>query len=131
MSRYLSFRAQRELLAIGRRRNPVRIEKRPTTDQVDEGGTPTEEGQWTKLSDPEWMAKSDLGASEAFEASQESAQVDTVWVMAYRSDMDPEEVDVPKLRRLKYRSRYYDITGASMIGNYEGIELQTLARSGA
>lgn len=130
MSRYLSFRAQREMLAAGRRRNAVRIEQRTATDIVDPSGIPTEEDQWTELSDPEFMAKTDLGASEAFEASQESAQVDTVWVMPYRSDMDPEQLDVPKLRRLQYLSRYYDITGASMIGNREGIELQTLARSG-
>lgn len=133
MSRYLSFRQQRELLVTGRRRTPVRIEQRPSADIVDPGGIPTEEGQWTTLSDPEWMAREDLGAQEVFDAHQESAQVDTVWVMAYRSDMDPDDPDnnVAKLRRLKHRNRIYDITGGAIIGNYEGIELQTLGRSGA
>ena len=73
-----------------------------------------------------WMRKLGLKTSERFAASQLSNPSDAQWEMGYSADMDPELVDVTADRRLVYRDRVYDITGADLIGRREGIELQTL-----
>lgn len=98
------------------------------TDGEDSRGTPTED--WTTL-DPVYvyMQKNDLQGRERLVAHQMSAPADTRWVMGYRSDMDPELVNVPKKRRLSYQGRIYDIVSAEMIGRREGIELVTLSRN--
>lgn len=77
-----------------------------------------------------WMRTLDVTGMERFAAQQLSAQSVTQWEMGYRSDMDPELVDVCKTRRLVYQGRTYDITSASQIGRREGIELITLAKVG-
>ena len=51
--------------------------------------------------------------------------------MSYIASMDPELVDVPKLRRLVYQGRTYEIVHAAMIGRREGIEFLTIASSKA
>lgn len=108
----------------------VTIEQRPADDTVDASGVPID-GPWTTLQSPVWMNRQDVKMSERFTAQQESAAVDTRWEMHYRGDMDPELVDVPKLRRLVYQGRVYNIRGASVIGARQGVELETLARAGA
>lgn len=128
MSRYGAFRHQKDSLRSSNRDRPVRVEQRPSGDTVDGSGFPTDNGEgWTILSDPEWMHKRDLGGTERFHAHQASSPADTAWTMSYRSDMDPDLVDVPKLRRLVYQGRTYDIVAASQIGLREGVELMTLA----
>ena len=124
--------AQRDLLHAGtvpmdpgQRDRAVTIQQ--LTEGVDASGAPTE--TWTTLVTPVWMRKRDLRQDERFKASQLSAPVETMWEMPYRTDMDPESVDVPKTRRLLYQQRTYDIVGASQIGRREGIELMTLAGS--
>lgn len=131
MSRYLQFREQRQGLDAGARDKAVLIQHRPPTDVAESSGMPSDENQWTTLAAQEWMSRHDLAAVERFGPGQTTAAVDSVWVMTYRADMDPELLDVPKLRRLRYQSRTFDITGATLIGNKEGIELQTLARPSA
>lgn len=77
-----------------------------------------------------WMRKMDASMDERFKASQLAASFETQWEMGYRGDMDPERLDIAKVRRLVYQDRIYDISGASVIGRREGIELLTLAGSG-
>jgi head-tail adaptor len=85
---------------------------------------------WTTLAYPVWMRKMDMRMQERFNAAQISAAADIQWEMGYRPDMDPELVDVPKTRRLRWQNRTYDITGASLIGAREGVELLTLSKTG-
>lgn len=81
---------------------------------------------WTSLA-LEWMSKRDLRADERFAANQTSAFAETEWQMAYRSDMDPDLLDVTKMRRLVYEGRTHDIVAASVIGMQRGVTMLTLA----
>jgi SPP1 family predicted phage head-tail adaptor len=74
-----------------------------------------------------FASKIDIRGAERFQADQLSARYDIRWEINYRSDMDPDAVNVPKTRRLVYKGRIYDIVTASMIGRNEGVELMTLA----
>jgi hypothetical protein len=85
---------------------------------------------WTTLVSPVWMRRQGMKAHERFAVDQNKGAADTQWEMGYRPDMDPELVDVVKKRRLLYQGRVYDITGADLIGRFEGIELVTLSGSG-
>ena len=111
----------------GHRDRIITIESRPAADTVDDEGAPID-GPWTTLSNRIPAARTDVIAREQFRADQLSAMQTTRWEMGYRIDMDPEQLDVPKLRRVVHRGRVYDITSASIIGRLEGIELMTLAR---
>lgn len=110
-------------LASGRRDELVTIE------QLAEGqggsGFPTE--TWTVL-DMVWMGRVPLTARERFAANQVTAYADTHWYLAWRADMDPDTVPVPKTRRLIYQGRVHDIVAATAIGRRLGIELTTLAK---
>jgi SPP1 family predicted phage head-tail adaptor len=104
-------------------------DRQVTLQQVTEGttdsdGFPLE--PWSTLASV-FAKRIDLGGSEMFKASQLSAPYDTRWEIAYRTDMDPDELDIPKVRRLVYKGRPYDIVAASEIGRREGIELFTLS----
>jgi head-tail adaptor len=102
-------------------------DKRVTIEQLSveaSGGFPTE--TWISLA-VEWMSKAELGADERFASNQESAFAETAWGLAYRADMDPDLLDVPKKRRLVYQGRIFDIVAANPIGRERGIELLTLA----
>lgn len=79
-----------------------------------------------------YMRRLDVSGQERLESAQLQAEVDTEWEMPYKANMDPELVDVPKLRRLKYAGRRYDIQRAVIREATEGkqIRLWTLARSG-
>jgi head-tail adaptor len=112
-------------------RDPGERDRYVTIQQVTRGkdtaGMPKE--TWTPLVNA-WMSKQDVGGRERFADHQTSSPYDTRWEMGYRTDMDPELLKVPKLRRLVYQGREHDIVAASMIGRREGIELLTLARNG-
>lgn len=114
----------------GARDRLVTIQSRPSADSevaetVSISGMPVDD--WATLANV-WMERVNLGGRERFAASQMSAPYDTRWRMNYRADMDPELIDVPKLRRLVYQGRTYDITAAEQMGRRDGIELSTLAR---
>jgi head-tail adaptor len=115
----------------GRCRWRVTIESRPADDTTDTSGAPID-GPWTTLLDDVPMARTDVQGRERFIADQESALADTRWEMGYRADMDPDLVDVVKLRRLVVRGRVYDIEAASVmsVGGsvLAGIELMTRAK---
>lgn len=113
------------VLAAGQRDKPVTIQQRQAGDTATETGFPVD--TWTTLASTVWMSRTDLRADENFRTNQVSASSETQWHLAYREDMDPEIVDVPKLRRLVYRGRTYDIVSGTCIGRREGIELITLA----
>jgi hypothetical protein len=81
---------------------------------------------WTTLASPVWMEKRSVGGQERFTDNQTAAKYDTRWIMGWRADMDPDTVDVPKLRRLSFGGRFHDIVAATEIGRREGIELLTL-----
>jgi hypothetical protein len=110
---------------IGARQKFVVIEQQlaPTG-----GGFPSP--TWIPLGNPVWMERIDMSGDERFAAAQLSAVERPRWRMPYQSDMDPETVDVPKLRRLVYRDRVYDIQRAIPIGQRNQIELDTQAKVG-
>lgn len=111
----------------GKRDRYVTIQQRSTTDAVDIAGAPTE--TWTTLTNA-WAQKVEVEGRhprERFESNQLTAPRDTVWRLGYRSDIDPELVNVEKLRRVVYQSRVYDIVQARMMGRREGVELLTLS----
>ena len=113
---------------IGLQRCQVTVQKRPATDAVDESYTPTD-GPWTEL-DTVWAERVELGGDESFRASQLSAAYDTRWFIRYRPDMDPETIDVAKMRRLLYKARTHDIVSATIVERYRDIELKTLSKAG-
>lgn len=112
----------------GERPFMVRLEQRSATDEVDDSGAPTE--TWTTLVANMPASKDVMSTRERFMSYQLSASADTRFVINYRLDMDPDLIDVPKLRRIVHRDRVYDITGAETIGYREGIELKALAKVG-
>lgn len=85
-------------------------------------------GTWAPLATVA-MSRQDAGADERVVAAQPSAFIQTTWVCPWRPDMDPDLVDVPKLRRLLYGTRRYDIRAATNVGRRRKIELLTLAAS--
>lgn len=86
---------------------------------------------WTTLATPVWMSKRDMRGDERWKTDQIAAKFDSIWEMNYRSDMDPELVDVPKLRRLVYQGRTYQIVSAVQIGRRGGVQLATIASTKA
>lgn len=115
--------------SIGSRQCVVRLEQRPSTDAVDPSGAPTD-GPWTTLADEEWVEKVDQRGSERFQAAQTSAAFDTAWRMGYREDMDPDVIDIAKLRRFVYQGRVHDITYGKVVGLNQELWIETLARQG-
>lgn len=110
----------------GERDRYVLIQQRSATDAGDSSGFPVE--TWTTLARV-WMSKQELKGAERYMAQQLSGSIVTRWEMPYLASMDPELLDIVKLRRLVYQGRVFDITSADQIGRREGIELMTLAAS--
>jgi SPP1 family predicted phage head-tail adaptor len=84
-------------------------------------------GPWATLATV-WMSKKDVRADERFAAGQESAYFETTWFSEYRSDIDPELVDVTATLRLNFRDRIFDIRAAAQVGRQQGIEFTTLGQ---
>lgn len=101
----------------------------PVSDSRGSSGFPVETDAATVNQIALWASKNDLGGRERFVANQLTAPYDTRWEVNYRSDIDPDLVNVPKTFALVYQGRRHDIVSASMIGRKEGVELLTLARS--
>lgn len=112
-------------IAAGRRDTSVTIQH--LTEPTTGSGYPVE--TWVTHSPKVLMSRLDVRADEHFDASQNSAFVETIWQMPYLKTMDPDLVDVPKTRRLVVSGRVYDIRTATAIGRKRGIELLTLAGS--
>lgn len=108
----------------GLRNRPITIEQRPSSDSATPSGFP-KDGKWCTLVSNMPAARLDAQGAERYKAAQTSAANDVGWEINYRADMDPELIDVPKTRRLRYQGRTYNIVGASVIGLRRGIELWT------
>lgn len=122
--------SSRTRLDAGKRDRLVTIQERSVVDAVDEvSGEPldNDDDQWTTLVDAMPAAKEELSGNERFRQDRVAAHYDQRWVINYRVDMDPELVDVPKLRRLSVNGRVLEIVYAAEIGRRAGIELLTLA----
>jgi head-tail adaptor len=113
-------------MATGERTQTVVLQQRPVADAVDTSGAPTEVTEWTTLVASMPAGKYDLQGAEKLRAEQLSARYDTRWEINYRADMDPDLLDVAKLRRILHRGRIHDIVAASVIERRDGIELMTL-----
>ena len=112
--------------AAGQRDKRVTIEQR--TEPSPPGttsGFPSE--TWAELATV-WMSKKDVRSDERFAAGQETAYFETTWFSEYRSDMDPDLVDVTATRRLVFHGRIFDIRAASQVGRQQGIEYTTLGQ---
>ena len=103
-------------------------DRRVTVQQLAEsaGGSHFPVGTWTDLADV-WMSRSESKPSESMSNGQPVSRFETQWQTAYRADLDPVLVNVPKYRRLVYAGRAHDIVGAAQIGRKDGIELLTIA----
>jgi SPP1 family predicted phage head-tail adaptor len=117
--------ARKTPIDAGERDRQVTLQE--LTESVGTSRFPVE--AWSTLATV-FARREDIGGRERFTMNQTSAPFDCKWEIPYLTDMDPDEIDVPKKRRLVYKSRTYDIVAAAMIGRYEGIELLTLARNG-
>ena len=107
----------------GKRDHRVTIQAKDP-DAVDAAGAPVE--TWDDLYTG-YFEKVVVGGRERFASNQMTSPYDTRWRGNYRADMDRDLVNVPKERRLVYKSRVYDIVDAQVIGRNLGIELLTLA----
>lgn len=120
---------------IGQRDRYVTILSRPSEDAVDDSGAPIE-GPWSVMGQA-WMGKAAATgfdrSAERYTDEQWSARVETVWHMPYQAAMDPDQVDVPKLRRLVFGALTHDIARADLLAFEDGqqIRLWTRARSGS
>lgn len=75
-------------------------------------------------------SKKDLRGEERLQAAQLSSPFDTMWQTWYRKDLDPDVLDVTRVRRIIYQGRIYDITRAMPIEIFnmrQGLEFETLA----
>ena len=110
--------------ASGERDRLITIQKLTQPDNAGSSGFPVE--TWTTLGT--MMASFvPMGGRERFSVDQLSAPFDTQWQIPYRSDMDPDLVQVPKLRRLVYNGRVHDIVSAAVVGRRRTVELNTLS----
>lgn len=109
----------------GARDKVVTIQERPEAISKDTSGTPVD-GPWTTHLDPVFAERIDLDGRERWNAQQLTSPFDTRWRIPYSASMDPELVNVPKLRRILYHDRVMDIVYARHLGRQEGIELQTI-----
>ena len=111
------------------------ISSRPWRVQVEgyvetEGPSGGPVWDWLPLGEPIFMSKDTYLASERYSADQVSARAYVRFVAPYDPRLDPDVLDVPKTRRLKFKSRAYDIQTAERAGVQGAmIELTTLASS--
>lgn len=114
----------RGALEPGHRDRWITIEQRPPVDETDPSGGPVE--AWTPLVSM-FASKADVEGRERWQAQQMASAVDTEWAINYRADMDPELLDIPTLRRIRYQGRTHDVIHAVHLGRKDGIALLTLA----
>lgn len=69
-----------------------------------------------------WGKKKDMRGAERYAASQTVAEVDTKFIIRYRSDLTPIDLIICE-------GRTYDVGGTLEIGRREGIEIHAKARA--
>jgi len=117
--------AQRlHITPIGNRDESVLVEQ-----LVDGNGGGFPDPTWEPLATVE-MEKVDLIGNEAFRADQMTARYTVRFIGPYAPSLDPEAIDVPAKHRLRHRGRVYDITSAQIVGQFEGIEYDTITHTG-
>lgn len=94
------------------------------TESAGASGFPVE--TWSTLATA-IASRRPLGGRERVTADQVSAPFDTQWQIPYRPDMDPDLLNVTKVRRLVIEGRVHDIVSASPVGQKRGIELMTVS----
>lgn len=79
-----------------------------------------------------WAARDYVSFDERPAGSQELASAVIRWEVAYTPLLDPDLVEVPNKRRIKYKDRIYNIRAAEMRPRSEGqaIVLTTEAKVG-
>jgi len=97
------------------------------TEGVDTEGAPMETSTTLAVV---WASKAGISGQERWVRDQLSAGYDTRWQIGYRADMDPELVDVAKVRQIEYQGRTYDIVAATQLGRRDSIELLTTEKVG-
>jgi head-tail adaptor len=117
------------VISVGQRDKLVTIQS--LTDSVDATGAPVQ--VWATFGSAWMQRRVPIGrrsGDERFTADQLTAPEHAQWEMVKQSNMDPEVVDVTKLRRLLYRGWTYDIVAAEILQREEGesIVLTTLGR---
>lgn len=122
----MRFRQASGPIGAGARDRWVTIQARPE-DATAASGFPVD-GPWVDLAIVA-MAREDVDATEAERLHQELASATVRWETAYRTDCDPERLDIPKLRRLVYRERTYDILASALIGRRQAVVFMTEAYS--
>lgn len=112
----------------GSRDKVITIQARPAGVTRDTSGAPID-GPWTTHLDTVLAEREDIQGRERLTAQQLTAQYDTRWRIPFVASMDPDALNVPKLRRVVYRGRVLEIVFARTLGRQEGIELLTLAKA--
>jgi head-tail adaptor len=113
--------------AIGRK--PWRVAIEQLIESTGGSGAPVT--SWEPLAHVLMERTSDT-VVERMTADQVAAREEVRWQMPYAPWMDPDTIDVPKMRRLRFSGRNYDIGGARRVGELgQRIELVTLTSSKA
>lgn len=97
------------------------------TSSVGASGVP--QTTWSTLATVPMMRGSVTGFERFASQLQMAAAQSVVWTMFYRDDMDPDLVNVPAVRRLRWQSTTYDITAARLVASRGAIELTAIAKS--
>lgn len=106
----------------GRRNLLVRVQYR--SDGTSDSEFPVND--WDVTEEKQiFMNRQSARGSERLMAMQVQATYDATWNMAYRTDMDPDLVDVTAERRIVWQGRVHDIVSAAIHEDRMEIELQT------
>jgi SPP1 family predicted phage head-tail adaptor len=78
-------------------------------------------GAWSPFATV-WAAVKPVTGRESWAAQQRFAEIDTVFTMRWRADVDVEV-------RVVYEGRAYDVTAALEVGNREALDVLATARA--
>lgn len=106
----------------GRRNLFVRVQYR--SDGASSSGFPVDD--WDEEDEKQiYMNRLTTKGAERLMAMQVQASYDAKWTMAYRTDMDPDLVDLTAERRIVWQGRVHDIVSASLSEDRMEIEILT------
>lgn len=121
---------QQQFSKPAKRDRVIELQQRPSADAADPSSHEPIDGTWTTLVERMPAGKTNVAGWERFRANQDTARYDQIWEINWRNDMDPNLIDVPKVRRIKDGARFLDIVYAEEIGRRGGIALYTAASAG-
>lgn len=108
----------------GARDRSIVVQSRPSTDAVDASYAPVD--TWSDLCTM-WALKRRASGGERNRLGQTTVAAIDVFEVNYRADLDPEQLNVPKLRRILFNGRVYDVIDAEVVDRRDGIRLYALA----